>query len=183
MSSEDIGLVPDQRIDNSLTSPPLVFQDDPLRFNCGTAPHRRVGDPGPKTRELAGGFIDEKMFAIDRDRFFTAQGSEFRRSVYADCHGRRNNPDDRNWSGNGGASTPSGDDSDGDDDEDDDEDDDDDDDEGDAVVDRLVGVGDGSKRNSNAITGVSNNSGSGVANGKAQHHSPYGMKTISQFCN
>ncbi|TKY73948.1 hypothetical protein E2542_SST02707 [Spatholobus suberectus] len=108
MSSEDITLVPDQRIENGLSSP-LVFQDDPLRFNCPT-PQRRVGDPGPKTREL-GPFIDEKMF-IDRDRFFAAQGPEFRRggNVYADCSARREPPDARNWSANGSAATPSEDD-------------------------------------------------------------------------
>ena len=182
MSSEDIGLVPDQRIETGLSSP-LVFHDDPLRFNCG-APQRRVGDPGPKTREL-GGFIDEKMFAMERDRFFATQGPEFRRSVYGDCSGRREPPDARNWSGNGSTATPSGDESDGDeDDDDDDEDDDDDDDvEGDEG---LVGVGDGSKRNSNAIGDINGNNGGGgnlggvnvadrMANGKGQHHSPYGM--------
>ncbi|XP_027329725.1 U-box domain-containing protein 62 [Abrus precatorius] len=178
MSSDDITLVPDQRIDNGLNSP-LVFQDDPLRFNC-PAPQRRVGDPGPKTRQL-GPFIDDKIF-IDRDRFFTAQGPEFRRNnVYADCSGRRDPPDARNWSGNGSAATRSGDES--DDDEDDDEDDDDDDDEdveGDAEVEGLVG--DGSKRSSSAMNDANNNNnGSGggvsnlpvVANGKVQHHSPY----------
>lgn len=161
MSSEDI--------ENGLNSP-LVFQDDPLRFNCG-APTRRTGDPVPKTREI-GGFIDDKMFAMERDRFFTAQGTDFRRNVYGDCSGRRDPPHARNWSGNG---TPSGGES--DDDEDDDEDDDIDDD---AEVEGLVGVGGGNKRNSNAIGEINNNNGgggnlAGVANGKAQHHSPYGM--------
>ncbi|XP_057415206.1 U-box domain-containing protein 62-like isoform X2 [Lotus japonicus] len=138
MSSDDITLVSGQRIENGLTSP-LVFQDD---FN----PQR---NPAPKTRELGGGFIDDKIFTIDRDRdrFFTTPGAEFRRNVYAD------RPDVRNWRGNG---TPSSDETDGD--EDDDEDDDDDDD--DAEVVRLKG-------NSNVIND------DGVANGKTQHHSPY----------
>ncbi|XP_061368060.1 U-box domain-containing protein 62 [Gastrolobium bilobum] len=173
MSSEDMGLVPDQRIENGLNSP-LVFQDDPLRFNCGPA-QRRVGDPGPKPRDL-GGFVDDKMFAMERDRFFAAQGTDFRRNIFGDCSGRRDPPNARNWGGNGGAATPSGDES--DDDEDDDEDDDDEDDE-DGEVEGLVGVGDGSKRNLNAINDVNNNNGNGggnlpgVSNGKAQHHSPY----------
>lgn len=180
MSSEEIGLVPDQRIQNSLSSP-LVFQDDSLRFNCG-APQRRVGDPGPKTRELSG-FIDEKMFALESDRFFTSPAADFRRNVYGDCSDRRDPPDTRNWNGNGSTTTPSGDESDGDDDEDEDEDDDDDDVEGDAEVEELVGVDDGNKRNSNPINDInsSNSNGSNLAsvadrmsNGKAQHHS-YGM--------
>lgn len=175
MSSEEIGLVPDQRIDNGLNST-LVFQDDSLRFSCGGAPQQpRVGDPGPKTREL-GGFIDEKMFAVERDRFFTAHGVEFRRNVYGDCSDRRNPPDTRNWNGNGSTATPSGDESDGEDDEDDEEDDDDDDVEGDAEVEGLVGVNDGSKGNSNSINDINNNSISGqITNGKVQHHSSYGM--------
>lgn len=146
MSSEDITLVTDQRIENGLNSP-LVFQDNPLRFNCPD-PTRRVPDPGPKSREL-GTFIDDKMF-IDRDRFFAAQGADFRRAnVYADCSARRDPPDARNWSAS-------------EDDDSDDEDDDDDDDD-DAEVEGLVG--DGTK------TDVNNNNGDGnlpaVANGKA----------------
>ncbi|CAJ2641720.1 unnamed protein product [Trifolium pratense] len=163
MSSDDINLTPDQRIENGLTSP-LVFQDDTLRFNCGGAPQRQVGDRAPKTREV-GGFIDDKMFTVNRDRFFTSQGTEFRRNVFADRPDHRDSSDVLNWS----AETPSSDDSDGEDDEDDDEDDD-----GDTTADRLVSIGDdGSKRNSNAIIDVNNNNGGSVVNGKAQHHSPY----------
>lgn len=157
MSSDDINLTPDQRIENGLTSP-LVFQDDSLRFNCGGAPPRQVGDTVPKT----GGFIDDKMFTVNRDQFFTSQGTEFRRNVFSD----RGNPSDvLNWS----EGTPSSNDSDGEDDEDDDEDDDG----GDTVVDRLVGVGDGSKRSSNSIIDVNNNNAGNVTNGKSQLHSPY----------
>ncbi|PNY02246.1 U-box protein [Trifolium pratense] len=163
MSSDDINITPDQRIENGLTSP-LVFQDDTLRFNCGGAPQRQVGDRAPKTREV-GGFIDDKMFTVNRDRFFTSQGTEFRRNVFADRPDHRDSSDVLNWS----AETPSSDDSDGEDDEDDDEDDD-----GDTTADRLVSIGDdGSKRNSNAIIDVNNNNGGSVVNGKAQHHSPY----------
>lgn len=160
MSSEDITLVSDQRIENGLNSP-LVFQDDPLRFNC-PAPTRRVGDPGPKTREL-GTFIDDKIF-IDRDhRFFAAQGPDFRRnSVFAP----RDSSDTRNWSANGSAATPSEDDE-SDDDEDDEDDDEDDDVEGDAEVEGLVR--DGNKGDGNGAGGNLPN----VANGKTQHHSPY----------
>jgi hypothetical protein len=172
MSSDDINLAPDQSIENGLTSP-LVFQDDTLRFNCGTAPQRQVGDPVSKTREVSG-FIDDKMFTVNRDRFFTSQGAEFRRNVFADRSDHRDSSDVLNWS----AGTPSSDDSDGEDDEDDDEDDDG----GDTAADRLVSIGnDESKRNSNAIIDVNNNNGGGVANGKAQHHSPYGMNE-EKFC-
>jgi hypothetical protein len=165
MSSDDINLTPDQRIENGLTSP-LVFQDDSLRFNCGGAPPRQVGDTVPKT----GGFIDDKMFTVNRDQFFTSQGTEFRRNVFSD----RGNPSDvLNWS----EGTPSSNDSDGEDDEDDDEDDDG----GDTVVDRLVGVGDGSKRSSNSIIDVNNNNAGNVTNGKSQLHSPYGMNKAKNF--
>ncbi|XP_027190606.1 uncharacterized protein [Cicer arietinum] len=160
MSSEDIGLGPDQRIENGLTSP-NVFRDDHMRFNCSGAPQRHVGDPGPKTREV-GGFIDEKMFTVNRGHFFPTHGTEFRRNVFDNRSDRRDQSDVLNYS----ADTPSSDDSDG-------EDDDDEDDDGDTVVDRLVSIGDVSKRNSNSIIDVNNNNGGGVANGKAQHHSPY----------
>ncbi|CAI8598710.1 unnamed protein product [Vicia faba] len=162
MSSDDINLDPDQRIDNGLT-PPLVFQDDTLRFNCDAAPPRQVGDPVLKPRE-AGGFIEDKMFTVNRDRFFTSQGAEFRRNVFADRADHRDTSDVLNWS----AGTPSSDDSDGEDDEDDDEGD-----EGDTVVDTLVSVGDGSNRSSNAIIDVNNNNGGGVVIGKPQYNSPY----------
>lgn len=159
MSSEDITLVPDQRIENGLNSP-LVFQDDPLRFNCPTPHQRRVGDPPPKTREL-GAFIDDNKMFIDRDRFFAAaHNPEFRR--YADCSARR---DPRNWNTNGSATE--------DDDSDDDDEDDDDDEEDDTEVEGLVGDGTKSELK------INNNNGAGgggnlpaVANGKA--HS-YGM--------
>lgn len=165
MSSDDINLTPDQRIENGLTSP-LVFPDHSLRFNCGGAPPRQVGDPVPKT----GGFIDDKMFTVNRDQFFPSQGTEFRRNVFSD----RGNPSDvLNWS----EGTPSSNDSDGEDDEDDDEDDDG----GDTVVDRLVGVGDGSKRSSNSIIDVNNNNGGNVTNRKSQLHSAYGMNKATIF--
>ncbi|CAL5204211.1 unnamed protein product [Lathyrus oleraceus] len=167
MSSDDINLGPDQRIENGLTSP-LVFQDDALRFNCDGAPQRQVGDPVLKPREV-GGFIDDKMFTVNRDRFFTSQGAEFRRNVFADRSDHRDAPDVLNWS----AGTPSSDDSDGEDDEDDDGDEGDDGGEGVIVVDRLVSIGDGSNRSSNAIIDVNNNNGGGVVIGKSQHHSPY----------
>ncbi|XP_054797327.1 U-box domain-containing protein 62 isoform X2 [Prosopis cineraria] len=185
MSSEEIGLASDQRIDNGLNSP-LVFPGDSLRYRCG-ATQSRVGDPGSKTREL-GDLFDEKMFSVDRDRFFAAQGVEFRRNVYGDCSDQRNPPAARNWNGNGTA-TPSGDESDGEDGEDDeevdDDDDDDDDVEGGGDVERIVDVNDASKGNSNpnSINDINNNSVSGgnlasavdgITNGKAQHRSSYG---------
>lgn len=109
MSSDEITL-------NGLNTQ-LVFQDDALRsFNC--QPHR-VGDPGPKTRELTG-FIDDKMFSVDRDRYFRPQPT-----MFTEHHpDRRDPPQARDWSGN--ATSPSTDESDGEDDDvDDDEDDDD----------------------------------------------------------
>lgn len=170
MSSDDINLGPDQRIENSLTSP-LVFQDDTLRFNCDGAPQRQVADPVLKPREV-GGFIDDKMFTVNRDRFFTSQGAEFRRNVFADRSDHRDTSDVLNWSGG----TSSSDDSDGEDDEDDDGDEGDAGGEGVTVVDR-------SNRSSNAIIDVNNNNGGGVVIGKSQHHSPYGMnKRIRFFC-
>lgn len=109
MSSDEIAL-------NGLNTQ-LVFQDDPLRsFNCQ---QHRVGDPGPKTRELTG-FIDDKMFSVDRDRYFRPQPT-----MFTEHHPeRRDPPQAREWSGN--ATSPSTDESDGEDDDvDDDEDDDD----------------------------------------------------------
>ncbi|XP_050385088.1 U-box domain-containing protein 62-like isoform X2 [Argentina anserina] len=152
MSSEELGL----------NSQQLVFhQDDTLRF--GAPPQRRVGDSGPKTRELSG-FID--------DRFFPPQGADFRRSLYGENLERRDPPEPRNWNPNVAAvRTPSGEGS--DDDEDDEEDDvEEDDDDGD--VGGLFGEENRSK-------GSGGNNGSNgedkMGNGNAKHqqfHSSFG---------
>ena len=164
MSSEDMGLVPSQRLENGLNSH-LVFQDDALRFNCGAPTQRRVGDPGPKTRDLSG-FIDE--------RYFAPQGTNFRRSMYGDGQDRRDPPEvARNWNGNGTATTPSVDGS--EEDEDEDEDDVDDDDEVDEGVEGLVGGDDNGNNKGNSNNNVGNGEDK-MGNGKAkhQHHSPFG---------
>uniref|UniRef100_A0A803R7H1 U-box domain-containing protein n=1 Tax=Cannabis sativa TaxID=3483 RepID=A0A803R7H1_CANSA len=169
MSSEDMGLVPSQRLENGLNSH-LVFQEDSLRFNCGAPNQRRVGDPGPKTRDLSG-FIDE--------RFFAPQGADFRRSMFGDGQDRREAPEARNWNGNGTTTTPSVDGSDEDDDDDDEEDDVDEDDDVDDGVEGLVGA-DGNLDKGNS----SNNLGNGedkMGNGKAKHHhhsSPFGVNMM-----
>ncbi|XP_059627891.1 U-box domain-containing protein 62-like [Cornus florida] len=148
MTSENIGLVPTQRLDNGLNSQ-LGFQDENLRFNCG-APQRRVGDVGPKTRELSG-FIDE--------RFFQPQAAEFRRNMFADLpQNRQEHQENRNWDGNGRASTtPSGDGSDEDEDDDDDEDDEEEEaDEGDdGEIEGIVVVGGGNNSKNNNTSGHS----------------------------
>ncbi|XP_015877575.2 U-box domain-containing protein 62 [Ziziphus jujuba] len=173
MSSEEIGLVPSQRLENGLNSQQLLFPDDALRFNCGAPPHqRRVGDPGPKTRELSG-FIDE--------RFFASQSTDFRRSLYNnDGHERRDPREPRNCYGNGTAT--SGDGSDEDDDEEDDDDDVDDDDEvdeGDADVEGLVGVDDVNKGStSNNTSNGEDKLGNGKAKHQHQHHSSFGGTVI-----
>ncbi|KAA8533972.1 hypothetical protein F0562_031489 [Nyssa sinensis] len=163
MTSEEIGLVPAQRLENGLNSQ-LVFQDEGFRFNCAAPQRRVVGDPGPKTRELSG-FME--------DRYFQQQGAEFRRSMYADAaHNRQDHQESRNWNGNGrGSTTPSGDGSEGDED-DDDEDDEDEVDEGDGEVEGLLGVYDrNNKNNNNNTSGQSSADTSG--NGKAKHLSSF----------
>lgn len=167
MASEEVGFVPPQRLENGLNSQ-LLYQDEALRFNCG-APQRRVGDPGPKTRELSS-FMDEKMFCVERDRYFHTQGAEFRRSMYGDAPVER--PDSRNWNGNGNTPTPSGEGSEGEDDDDDDDEEDDDDevDEGDGEVEGLVTVDDASKNNNHS-------SADKIGNGKAKDHSSFGMNS------
>ncbi|GFZ15119.1 RING/U-box superfamily protein [Actinidia rufa] len=145
MASEGMGLVPPQRLDNGLT-PQLVFQDEGLRFG-------RVGDPGPKTRELTG-FID--------DRYFQPQSSsDFRRCIYGSDHrtGR------------------SGDGSEGDEEEeeDDDEDEEDDDvDERDGEVEALVAVDDTNNRNNNDNSNSEHGNGDAIGNGKSKHLSYVG---------
>ncbi|XAR71860.1 hypothetical protein NMG60_11018300 [Bertholletia excelsa] len=173
MASEEMGLVPPQRIDNGLNSQ-LVFPDEGLRFNCGPPP-RRVGDPGPKARELPG-FID--------DRYFEPQAAtvEFRRSMYAGEHHRQgHHQDGHDWNGNGRTpTTPSGDGSEGEDDEEEEEGEDDDDDgvdEGDGEVEALVGVDDGNNKNGN-----SNNTGEHcntdtIGNGKSKHLSSFAVSS------
>lgn len=135
MSSEEISLVQSHRLENGLNTE-LVYQDDALRFNCGTPPHSRVADSVPKTQKLSG-FME--------DRFLASQGSDFRRSLYNDGRDRVDPPETRNWNGNVTVATPSGDGSEDDDDEE--MDDDDEVDECDAEVEGLVGVDGGGKVN------------------------------------
>ncbi|CAK7339983.1 unnamed protein product, partial [Dovyalis caffra] len=137
MSTEDMSLVSPQNGINSQ----LLFQDDPLRFNCTGPPpqqqqqqqqQRRVGDP--KTRELTGFIDDNKLFSstatstAGSDRYFPSHNhhhnQDFPRSIYQ-----------REPQGT------SGDDTDGEDDEDDEEDDDED------VDDVDGGDGDGDHEN------------------------------------
>ncbi|KAL7184146.1 hypothetical protein ACSBR2_026325 [Camellia fascicularis] len=162
MASEEIGLVPPQRLDNGL-NPQLVFQDEALRFSCG-APPRRAGDPGPKTRELTG-FID--------DRYFQPQAPvEFRRSNYVEDH---HHQDSRNWNGRT-LNSPSGDESEGDDEEDDDDDEEEEeeDDEGDGEVARLVGGVEGCNNKNNNSNNTSEHSNSDtIGNGKSKHLSSF----------
>ncbi|KAJ7959532.1 U-box domain-containing protein 62-like [Quillaja saponaria] len=181
MSSEEVGLLPSPRIENNLNSR-LVFQVDSLRFNCGV-PQSRIGDPGPKTRELSS-FIDDKMFSVERDRFFSShQSAEFRRNLYGGCSDRGDPPETRNWNGNGSTTTPSGDDTEGDDDDDDEEEDDEDDEvEGDGEIEGLVGAHDCNKGNSNTVNDINNNGNDSnlnsgadkLSNGKAKLHSSFG---------
>ena len=168
--TEEIGLVPSQRLETGLNSH-LVYQDEALRFNCGPPPQRRVGDPGPKTRDLSG-FIDE--------RYFAPQGSDFRRSIYGEGQDR-DGREVRNWHGNGATATRSGDGSVEDDDEEEDEVDDDDEvDEGDVEVEGIVGANDNNKVNcSNNSSIVEDKMGNGKGN--HQNHSSFG-KDYMEIC-
>ncbi|GAB4832061.1 hypothetical protein Ancab_006081 [Ancistrocladus abbreviatus] len=181
MASENMGLVPTQRLDPSLSAQ-LLFQDDSsLRFSC-SAPHRRVGDHGPKTRELSG-FMDDKLFSVDRERCFTP---EFRRSMYGDTAADRREPPERqNWSGNRATSTTSagGDGSEDEEDEEEDDDDDDDDevevDEGDdGEVEGLVGIDCGEKNHS---SGGSSVIGDKIGNGNSKGHVPFGGSSAGEM--
>ncbi|KAI8564374.1 hypothetical protein RHMOL_Rhmol03G0176500 [Rhododendron molle] len=151
MASEDMGLVPPQRLDtNGLTSQ-MVFQQEGLRFSS-----RPVADPSPKTRELSG-FID--------DRYFQSQGAaaDFRRScLYVDDGNRLGQSLNGNGQGGGEGSE-------GDEEEEDDEDDEDD--EEDDVEEREVGSSRGlmhsGNDNSNARATVNGNHQQGRSN---QYH-------------
>ncbi|KAE8648049.1 U-box domain-containing protein 62 [Cucumis sativus] len=164
MSSEDI---------NGLNSH-LVFQDESLPFNCSSTPHRRLPDPPPKTRELCG-FMDDKLFpAVDRDRFFSQQGEDFRRNVFGH---------NRNW--NGTARTGSEEGSDEEEEEEDDDDDEDEVDDGDDGVKGLVSLDDVNKCSKTANPICSNNDRSDqssgglkngtdkLGNGKRKQHSSF----------
>ncbi|KAL0539773.1 hypothetical protein IC582_023991 [Cucumis melo] len=153
----------------------LLFQDESLPFNCSSTPHRRLPDPPPKTRELCG-FMDDKLFpVVDRDRFFSQQGEDFRRSVFGP---------NRNW--NGTARTGSGKGSDEEDDDDDDDDDEDEVDDGDAGLKGLVSLNDVNKCSKTGNPTDSNNDRSDqssgglkngtnkLGNGKLKQHSSFG---------
>ncbi|XP_058207379.1 U-box domain-containing protein 62 isoform X2 [Rhododendron vialii] len=151
MASEDMGLVPPQRLDtNGLTSQ-MVFQQEGLRFNS-----RPVADPSPKTRELSG-FID--------DRYFQSQGAaaDFRRSLYVDDGNRLGQS--LNGNGQGGGEGSEG------DEEEEDDDDDEEDDEEDDMEEREVGSSRGlmhsGNDNSNARATVNGNHQQGRSN---QYH-------------
>ncbi|KAG5558140.1 hypothetical protein RHGRI_008159 [Rhododendron griersonianum] len=151
MASEDMGLVPPQRLEtNGLTSQ-MVFQQEGLRFSS-----RPVADPSPKTRELSG-FID--------DRYFQSQGAaaDFRRScLYIDDGNRLGQSLNGNGQGGGEGSE-------GDEEEEDDEDDEDD--EEDDVEEREVGSSrelmHSGNDNSNARATVNGNHQQGRSN---QYH-------------
>ncbi|KAL6980837.1 hypothetical protein U1Q18_022475 [Sarracenia purpurea var. burkii] len=168
MASENMGLVPPGRLHNGLSSH-MVFHDEGLRFSCG-APQRRVGDPGPKTREFSG-FID--------DQYFQPQGAAaFRRSLYVDDHRhRQDHQKSQNWNGSERNSTSqSGDGSEGEDDDDDDDEDDNDDDEDDerdGEVEALVGVDDSNNKNNNRNNTSEHSNSDTVGNGKSKRISSY----------
>ncbi|CAI0552321.1 unnamed protein product [Linum tenue] len=173
MSSDDMPLVSSQ---NGLNSQ-LLYREDPLRFSS----QRRLGDPGPKTRELAG-FIDDKLFSSSSspaatNRYFSSsspathhhQGPPaFARNVSAAA---RSPSGDRHWSVQGNRAS-------GDDDSGEEEEDDYDDEEDDEMEDdEEVGGRDGDHHGSTGAGGivggidissgrVGNNKHSGTDDGK-----------------
>ncbi|XP_023532305.1 U-box domain-containing protein 62 [Cucurbita pepo subsp. pepo] len=154
----------------------LLFQHEAIPFNSSTTSQRRVTDPAPKTRELCG-FMDDKLFPAERDRFFAHQGGDFRQSLF--CDGR-------NWNGNGSGRTGSGKGSDEEDEDDDDDDDEDEVDDDDGDVEGLVSLDDVNKSRKTGNPNSSNNersdqSGGGLkngtnklGNGKPKQHSSFG---------
>ncbi|KAG9455202.1 hypothetical protein H6P81_008106 [Aristolochia fimbriata] len=135
MGSQDIDLVPQQRLENGLNSQ-MVFQDSNLQFS--RAP-------------------DRKLFSVDRGFF----REDFRRNIY-DSTGPRNDPSERqDWNPDGSAGTPTGEDD--EDDEDEDEDEDDDDAEGDGEVEGLVTV-EGNKNTTNNSSGSVQSSSEKIRN-------------------
>lgn len=163
MSSDEISL-------NGLNAP-LVFQDDAFRsLNCQ---QHRVGDPGPKTRELTG-FIDDKMFTVDRDRYFRPQPT-----IYAEHPDRRDPQQPRDWNSN--ATSPSSEESDGEDDDVDDDEEDDDVDETDKNINH--------NNNSNSTNCNNNNNSSNcsliaaavekIGNGKAKNQPSFGKNCVN----
>jgi len=188
MSTEEISLVSPQNGINSQ----LLFQDDPLRFNCTGPPpqqqqQRRVGDP--KTRELTGFIDDNKLFSSTTTATATSTAGSDR---YFPSHHHHHHQDfPRNVYQREPQGT-SGDDTDGEDDEDDEEDDEeevDDVDGGDGDhengVDVLVAAIDCNSKNTNCNNNncsgtISNASNSvhldkiGNGNAKPKHLSSFG---------
>lgn len=189
MSTEEISLVSPQNGINSQ----LLFQDDPLRFNCTGPPpqqqqQRRVGDP--KTRELTGFIDDNKLFSSTTTATATSTAGSDR---YFPSHHHHHHQDfPRNVYQREPQGT-SGDDTDGEDDEDDEEDDEeevDDVDGGDGDhengVDVLVAAIDCNSKNTNCNNNncsgtISNASNSvhldkiGNGNAKPKHLSSFGI--------
>lgn len=186
MASEDMGLVQaQQRLENGLNHPQLVFQDN---FSCGPPPQRRtavspIPDPGASkatTRELTGGFIDHHQH---HHYFHQPTPTDFRRAMFSssasaaassDC-ARQDNC--HNWTAKTRASTtPSGDGSEDDDVDDDDEDDDDNDDENEVEGLALVSVDNNNAINcDNKINSSNNNNSSDkIGNQKSKHLPPFG---------
>ncbi|GAB4827704.1 hypothetical protein Ancab_034592 [Ancistrocladus abbreviatus] len=173
MASENIGLVHTQRLDASLNAQLLVQDENTLRFNC-SGPHRRLGDPGPKTRELSG-FMDDKLFSVDRERYLPL---DFRRSIYGETAAdRREPPERRNWNGNGATSTTSGG-GDGSDDDEDEGEDDDDDELDDGEAEGLVGIDCGDK---NTSSGGSSVIGDKIGNGNSKSRITFGGSSAREM--
>ncbi|XP_048494135.1 U-box domain-containing protein 62 isoform X2 [Beta vulgaris subsp. vulgaris] len=133
MASENMGLVPTQRMDNNLNSQ-AHFQNNnnPLRFGRGSS------NPGSKP-----GFMDDKLFSIDhRERGYFSP--ELRRGsdvigAYEEGPTSSKQGGSRHWRGGGAVSTPSSEDE--EEEEEEEDEDDDDEEEGDGEVLRLVGIG------------------------------------------
>ena len=173
MASDEVGLVPSQRLDNPM-NPQLLFQDSnpQLRF-------RGVSEPGLKSS-----FLGDKLFAVDhRDRYFSPEPRRSSGMIFGESSAsdRRGPPEGRDWNGSGPASTPSS----GEDDEEEveeEDDDDDDDDEGDDVE-GLVGIEDGAGKNSHSSGGDSGAIGEKIAGGNSKNDASFGRLIELNPCN
>lgn len=170
MASENMGLVPTQRMENNLNSQ-LIFQNNtnPLRFGRG------AGNPGSKP-----GYVDDKLFSIDhREKGYFSP--ELRRGgdgvvvgVYEEGPASPRQGGSRNWNGAGAgsASTPSS----GEEDEEEEDDEEEDNEEGDVEELGLVGIG--GKNSHSSGCGVSSSCiGDKLGGGTSKDHASYSSST------
>lgn len=158
MASDEMGLIPTQRLDNNM-NPQLLFQDDnpQLRF-------RGVGESSLKSG-----------FMVAGDRYFSPEPRRSTGMVYGEAasEGRGLPEEGRDWIRRENASTPSS----GEDDDEEEDEDDEDDEESEGDGEGLIGVHNGGGKNTHTSGGDSGAIGDKILAETSKNHALFGSST------